>query len=128
VEVLDLLAHWSIPAAIVSSSKNAKPVLRAAGLGARFDVVVDGVVAAEHHLAGKPAPDAFLLGARQLGVGPDRAVVVEDAVSGVAAGAAGGFAVVIGVDRGAGEHALIGHGASFVVADLADLGTTGEKR
>ncbi len=118
---LDLLAEHDVAAAIVSSSKNARTVLDAAGLGERFDVVVDGTVAAEHHIAGKPAPDMFTYAAGRLGVAPHRAVVVEDAVSGVAAGAAGGFAVVIGVDRGAGVPALLAHGATFVVADLADL-------
>ncbi|MEM9042128.1 MAG: beta-phosphoglucomutase family hydrolase [Actinomycetota bacterium] len=118
---LDLLAEEGVDAAIVSSSKNALSVLRAAGLDDRFDVVVDGVVAADEGLAGKPAPDGYLLGARRLGVAPDRTIVVEDATSGVAAGAAGGFAVVIGVDRGAGHHVLLDHGATFVVDDLAEL-------
>ncbi len=111
----------SIPAAIVSSSKNARRVLDAAGLGERFDVVVDGEVAAREHIAGKPAPDMFLRAAERLGVDPGRAVVVEDALSGVAAGAAGGFAAVIGVDRGAGRRELVDHGADVVVDDLADL-------
>ncbi len=118
---LELLDEYHVEAAIVSSSKNARSVLDAAGLGARFEVVVDGTVAAVRHIAGKPAPDMFTHAADQLGVTPDRAVVVEDAVSGVAAGAAGGFAVVIGVDRGAGAPALLSHGATFVVADLAEL-------
>lgn len=118
---LELLERLDVPAAIVSSSKNAVTVLRAAGLADRFDVVVDGVVAADEHLAGKPAPDAFLLGAARLGVSPHEAVVVEDAVSGVAAGAAGDFGVVIGVDRGAGASALMEHGATFVVDDLDQL-------
>ena len=108
---LDLLERSASPAAIVSSSKNARPVLEAAGLADRFDVVVDGVVVAARGLPGKPAPDAYLLGAELLGVDPARTVVVEDAVSGVAAGAAGSFGVVIGVDRGAGAEALIAHGA-----------------
>lgn len=118
---LDLLDELGVPAAIVSSSRNARSVLAAAGLGGRFDVVVDGVLAAEHQISGKPAPDTFLYAARQLGVDHTQAVVVEDALSGVTAGAAGGFAVVIGVDRGAGAAALRTHGATFVVADLADL-------
>lgn len=118
---LDLLAAQGIPSAIVSSSKNAVPVLDAAGLGDRFDVIVDGVVAADLGLAGKPAPDGYLLGAERLGVAPDRTVVVEDATSGVAAGKAGAFAVTIGVDRGAGADTLLAHGATFVVDDLADL-------
>ncbi len=118
---LDLLDDAGIPSAIVSSSKNARNVLHAAGLGTRFDVVVDGVVAASDHITGKPAPDMFLYAARRIGVDPSDAVVVEDAVSGVAAGAGGGFAVVIGVDRGAGAETLLDHGATFVVTDLAEL-------
>ena len=124
---LELLAEHHIPAAIVSSSKNARTVLDAAGLGARFDVVVDGVVAAEEHIVGKPAPDMFRRAAELLGVAESGAVVVEDAVSGVAAGAAGDFAVVIGVDRGAGTDALLAHGATFVVSDLAELLPTGSR-
>jgi beta-phosphoglucomutase-like phosphatase (HAD superfamily) len=96
-------------------------VLDAAGLGERFEVVVDGAVAAAEHISGKPAPDMYLEAARRIGVAPDRSVVVEDAVSGVAAGAAGRFDVVIGVDRGAGADTLLAHGATFVVDDLADL-------
>jgi beta-phosphoglucomutase family hydrolase len=118
---LDLLAAVGVPAAIVSSSKNAMTVLTAAGLGDRFDIVVDGIVAAREGIDGKPAPDMFLHAASLLGVAPERSVVVEDAVSGVAAGAAGGFATVIGVDRGAGIDALTVNGATFVVADLGDL-------
>jgi beta-phosphoglucomutase family hydrolase len=118
---LELLADHGIPAAIVSSSKNARSVLDAAGLGERFDVVIDGVVAADEHIAGKPEPAMFLVAAERLGVRPDRAVVVEDAVSGVAAAAAGGFATVVGVDRGAGADTLRAHGATLVVDDLADL-------
>lgn len=118
---LDLLDEAAIASAIVSSSKNAGRVLDAAGLAERFEVVVDGAVAAAEHIAGKPAPDMYLVAARRIGVAPERAVVVEDAVSGVAAGAAGGFGVVIGVDRGAGADTLLAHGATFVVDDLADL-------
>lgn len=119
--VLDELERRGVPAAIVSSSRNARRVLDAAGLGDRFPVVVDGAVAAREHIAGKPAPDMFLTAAARLGVEPTRAIVVEDAVSGVAAGAAGGFAAVIGVDRGAGAATLTAHGATLVVGDLADL-------
>ncbi len=119
--ILDVLARIGVPAAIVSSSKNARTVLDAAGLSDRFDVVVDGIEVAARGLAGKPAPDAFLLGAELLGVDASRAIVVEDAVSGVAAGAAGHFAVVIGVDRGAGHDNLLSHGADLVVDDLSEL-------
>ncbi|KGM16544.1 haloacid dehalogenase, partial [Actinotalea fermentans ATCC 43279 = JCM 9966 = DSM 3133] len=102
VRVVDALNRRGVPMAVVSSSRNTAAVLEAAGLGGRFPVVVDGAVAAAEHLAGKPAPDTFLRAAERLGVPPDRAAVVEDAVSGVAAGRAGGFGLVVGVDRGAG--------------------------
>lgn len=118
---LDLLVEIGVPSAIVSSSKNAVPVLNAADLTDRFGVIVDGIVAADEGLNGKPAPDGYLLGAARLGVDPARTIVVEDATSGVAAGAAGGFAVVIGVDRGAGADALMARGATFVVRDLDEL-------
>ena len=107
--------------AIVSSSRNAEEVLRAAGLRERFEHVVDGNVAAAEHLPGKPAPDTFLRAAALLGVEPADAAVYEDAVSGVAAGAAGGFGAVVGVDRGAGREELAAAGASLVVADLEEL-------
>ena len=107
--------------AVVSSSRNAREVLDAAGLTPRFEVVTDGVVAADEHIPGKPAPDMFLNAARRLGVDAARAVVIEDAVSGVAAGHAGHFGLVVGVDRGAGRDALREHGADVVVDDLAEL-------
>lgn len=119
--VLDRLAALGIPAAVVSSSKNAVPVLAAAHLADRFPVVVDGVVAHDEGLPGKPRPDIFLAGAARLQVDPANAVVVEDAVSGVQAGAAGGFGLVVGVDRGVGSSALRDAGADVVVGDLADL-------
>lgn len=121
VAVLDRLSELAIPVAIVSSSKNAVPVLEAAHLAARFPVVVDGVVAQAEGLPGKPQPDIFLAGAARLQVDPANAVVVEDAISGVAAGAAGRFGLVVGVDRGVGSEALRDAGADLVVGDLADL-------
>ena len=86
-----MLDRHGVAQAVVSSSRNARPVLAAAGLGDRFEHVVDGITLTEQHLAGKPAPDMFLHAAALLGVAPERCVVVEDASSGVAAGAAGGF-------------------------------------
>ncbi len=121
VRFLDALAERGTAAAVVSSSRNAPEVLAAAGLASRFAVVVDGSVAGAEGLAGKPAPDMFLAAAAKLGVAAARAVVVEDALSGVAAGRAGAFAAVIGVDRGAGREALVAGGADVVVTDLADL-------
>jgi beta-phosphoglucomutase family hydrolase len=120
VAVLDLLDRQGTAQAVVSSSRNARAVLAAAGMADRFAVVVDGVVAAAEGLASKPAPDGFLRAAQQLGVDPAQAVVVEDAVAGVAAGAAGRFGLVLGVDRGGNAEALAAAGADLVVADLAD--------
>ncbi len=110
-----------MPMAIVSSSRNAPAVLEAAGVTHFFTSVVHGGVAAEKGLAGKPAPDTFWEAADELGVARDQAVVLEDATSGVAAGAAGRFPLVIGVDRGAGADALTAAGADLVVSDLAEL-------
>ncbi|GGF36510.1 haloacid dehalogenase [Microbacterium sorbitolivorans] len=118
--VIELQAA-GIPVAIVSSSKNARPVLEAAGIIHRFPVIVDGVTAETKHLPSKPAPDVFLEGARELGVDPARTVVVEDAIAGVESGVAGGFGLVIGVDRGAGADALRAAGAHLIVNDLSEL-------
>ncbi|QIM17450.1 beta-phosphoglucomutase family hydrolase [Leucobacter insecticola] len=121
LRLLDQLRQFGTPLAVVSSSRNAEAVLRAAGIRDRFLAVVDGVVAAREHLPGKPAPDTFLRAAAQLGVSPERSVVCEDATSGVEAGRAGGFGLVVGVDRGAGESALRNAGAHRVVQDLEEL-------
>jgi beta-phosphoglucomutase family hydrolase len=107
--------------AVVSSSANARDVLEAAGMLDLFDEIVDGHVAADEGLPGKPAPDTFLAGARKLGVEPARAAVFEDAVAGVEAGRAGRFGWVVGVDRVGHADALREHGASVVVDDLSDL-------
>jgi beta-phosphoglucomutase family hydrolase len=107
--------------AVVSSSANTAEVLDAAGISHLFDARIDGIVAAERHLAGKPAPDTFLAGAGALGVGPDGAAVFEDALAGVEAGRAGGFALVVGVDRVGQADELRRHGADVVVADLSEL-------
>ncbi len=121
VALLDHLAGRGTKVGVVSSSKNAPAVLEAAGLADRFEVVVDGQVATDAGLPGKPAPDTYLEGARRLGVDPARAVVLEDAVSGVQAGHAGGFGLVVGVDRGVGADKLTDGGADRVVSDLAEL-------
>ncbi len=121
VRLVELLAERGMPMAIVSSSRNAPDVLRAAEMIEFFPTIVDGRVATERHLAGKPAPDTFLFAAEQVGVEPSRAVVLEDALSGVAAGRAGHFGLVVGVDRGVGAEALTEHGADQVVSDLEEL-------
>ena len=107
--------------AVVSSSANTKDVLACTKMTDLFDAVVDGVVARERHLPGKPAPDTFLEGARELGTDPAHSAVFEDAQAGVAAGRAGHFGFVVGVDRVGQADALRDSGADVVVADLGDL-------
>src|SRR6267378_4033156 len=96
-------------------------VLRAAGISDQFDAVVDGLVAKREGLPGKPAPDIYLYAARQLGITPGDGVVYEDALAGVAAGRAGHFGFVVGVDRVGQADALRKAGADIVVKDLAEL-------
>lgn len=107
--------------AVVSSSANCAQVLTATGLADMVDARVDGVTIQERHLPGKPAPDTFLEGAKELGALPANAVVFEDALAGVEAGRAGRFGYVVGVDRLGQADALREHGADVVVADLAEL-------
>lgn len=107
--------------AVVSSSTNCADVLVAAGIAELFEERVDGLTAERDHLAGKPKPDMFLAAARALDVAPAEAVVFEDALAGVAAGRAGGFGFVVGVDRGGQASELEARGADIVVTDLAEL-------
>ena len=107
--------------AIVSSSANTAAVLQAAGISDLFEVRIDHQAAGEHHLKGKPAPDTFLEAARQLGATAASACVYEDALAGVAAGRAGNFGFVVGVDRVGQADQLHAHGADVVVKDLAEL-------
>jgi beta-phosphoglucomutase-like phosphatase (HAD superfamily) len=107
--------------AVVPSSANARDVLAAAGIEDLFEARIDGIAAEREHLRGKPAPDTFLAEARALGLGPAEAVVYEDALAGVAAGRAGRFGYVVGVDRVGQAGALREHGADVVVTDLAEL-------
>jgi alpha,alpha-trehalase len=110
-----------VKTALVTSSKHGREVLERAGLRPLFDVVVDGNTAEERGLRGKPDPDIFLEAARELGVAPARAAVVEDAVSGVEAGRAGGFGLVVAVNRGANREALERSGADVLVDDLGAI-------
>jgi beta-phosphoglucomutase family hydrolase len=118
---LQAVSGAGLAVAVVSSSANTQEVLASTGLDAYVHQRVDGVTIREEHLAGKPAPDSFLRGAELLGVPPGRAAVFEDAVSGVAAGRAGAFGFVVGVDRVGHAEALRRHGADVVVEDLAEL-------
>ena len=107
--------------ALATASRNARAVLAAAGLEDGFDVVVDGNTAAQLGLAGKPDPALFLHAIRELGVAPERAVVIEDAVAGVAAGRRGGFGLVVGIDRAGHRAELEAAGADVVVEDVSEL-------
>ena len=107
--------------AVVSSSKNCHEIVVGAGIEDLLEARVDGVTAQQEHLRGKPAPDTFLAGARALGLKPSEAAVFEDALAGVAAGRAGEFGFVVGVDRVGQAEALKEHGADIVVTDLAEL-------
>lgn len=107
--------------AVVSSSTNCRAVLEAAGIIGLFEEIVDGHVAEQQDLAGKPAPDTYLAGARAVGVEPAEAAVYEDALAGVEAGRAGSFGLVVGVNRVGQAKELAEHGADVVVDDLAEL-------
>ncbi|UXY31527.1 HAD family hydrolase [Streptomyces sp. HUAS TT20] len=119
---LEAVRAHGLRTAIVSSSANCRDVLRSVGAEHLFDVRIDGIVASERKLPGKPHPDTFLAAARDLGVEPSAAAVFEDALAGMDAGRAGSFGYVVGVDRVGQAAALYAHGADTVVEDLAELG------
>ncbi len=119
VRLLHVLRQQGVRTAVISSSRNTPAVLEAAGVRDLFDAEVGGQEAAELGLPGKPDPAVFLEAVRRLGTLPQRAVVVEDALAGVRAGRAGGFGLVIGVDRGGHPQELLAAGADVVVDDLA---------
>jgi alpha,alpha-trehalase len=122
IELIHQLRDAGIRVGLMSSSKNTAMVLDVTGTTDLFEVRVDGVVAAEVGLPGKPDPAMYLETARRLGVDAARSVVVEDALSGVEAGRRGGFGLVIGVDRLGQAAALTAAGADVVVDDLAEVG------
>ncbi len=121
VKFIGQLRTYGFKIAVVTSSQNCTAVLRAAKLSEFFDVQVDGDTIHAHHLAGKPAPDTYLMAAKLLGIEPARAIVVEDAISGVEAGFSGHFGLVIGVARKGNAGELRQHGAHLVVKDLGEL-------
>lgn len=127
IEFVEAFKHRGGHVGAVSASRNARDVLTAAKVYDLFDVVVDGVDAAERQLQGKPHPDIFLEAARQLRVKPAEAILVEDALAGVEAGRAGGFALVIGIDRSELGAELRRHGADLVVTDLRELDYDGNE-
>jgi HAD superfamily hydrolase (TIGR01509 family) len=121
VKLIHQLHQRGFKVAVVTSSQNCEAVLRAANLYDCFDVKVDGNTLHAQHLAGKPAPDTFLMAAKLLSIAPRRAIVIEDAISGVTAGLAGNFGLVIGVARKGNAEELMQHGAHLVVNDLGEL-------
>ncbi|HEX5202004.1 HAD family hydrolase [Paractinoplanes rhizophilus] len=121
VEYLKAARDAGLRRAVVSASANCKDVLEAAGIADLIEERVDGVTAREQNLPGKPAPDTFLYGAKLLGLPPAACAVFEDAQAGVAAGRAGNFGIVVGVDRVGQHDALVEHGADIVVTDLSEL-------
>lgn len=121
LELLDSLQTAGVPAGVVTSSRNATPVLAAAGMTETFAAVVDGTIASKLGLPGKPEPDVFLEAARRLGVPPGRAVVIEDSVAGVTSARRGGFGLVVGIDRQGTRRQLEAAGAHVVLNDVGEL-------
>ena len=121
VKLLEQLKKDGVRIGVASSSKNAEGVLKAAGLMDFIETRVDGVVSAEIGLNGKPAPDIFVTAAKNLGVEPHKAIVVEDATSGVQAGKNGNFGLVLGLAREDNIQALKANGADIVVEDLEEI-------
>ena len=121
VQFIHHLGRLGFKIGVVTSSQNCTAVLKAAKLDTFFEAQVDGNMIHAQQLAGKPAPDTFLMAAKLLGVEPTRTVVVEDAISGVQAGSAGNFGLVIAVARKGNAEELKQHGAHLVVSDLAEL-------
>jgi beta-phosphoglucomutase family hydrolase len=121
IKLIHQLRRQGFKIAVVTSSQNCTAVLKAVKLDDFFDVQVDGNMIHTQHLSGKPAPDTFLMAAKLLGIDPARAIVIEDAISGVEAGSAGNFGLVIGVARKGNPEELRRHGAGLVVNDLGEL-------
>jgi len=115
------MRRQGLKTAVVSASENCRAVLQAVGIEDLFDVRVDGEVAARLNLPGKPAPDTFLEAAKELGVRPERAVVIEDALSGIQAGRDGSFGLVVGIEHHGNRQSLEAQGADIVVSDLREL-------
>ncbi len=121
VEMIEHLRNHGIQLGVASSSKNCKQVLEAASLSKLFGTRVDGIISAELHLKGKPEPDIFTTACDNLGVVYKEAIIVEDAVSGVQAGAKGGFGLVLGISRENNENELSRNGADWVIKDFSEI-------
>lgn len=121
IELVNSLIENEIKVGVASSSRNCMPILKKAGIDHLFEVFIDGVVSADRKLSGKPAPDIFITAANDMQVSCDRAVVIEDATSGVAAGKAGNFGLTVGIARYNNHKELKSNGADIVVSDLQEL-------
>ena len=121
VSLIRELRSHGVKVAVVSSSKNCTTILDVAGLSDLFEVQIDGVVAATEKIPGKPKPDTYVEAAKRLGAAVDRSVVIEDAISGVQAGHAGGFGLVLGIARHDEPDVLLENGADLVVLDMAGI-------
>ncbi len=121
LEFVNFLRGLGIRTGVVSSSKNCQAILQAAGIEDLFDTRIDGVVAAERGIPGKPRPDTFLEAAKELEADPARSIVIEDAIAGVQAGKSGGFGLVIGIEHDGQAEALRSNGADIAVQDLREL-------
>jgi len=123
-DAVEKILEWKekgLRIALVSSSRNASKIIKMAGLEYLFEVVVDGTIAAEKDLPGKPAPDTFLYAAKLLKIKPDKSMLIEDSESGIIAGKDGGFGLVVGVSRDSQPERLKSKGADLVVSDLQEL-------
>jgi len=121
LDFVDYIISSGLKTAIVSSSANSRTVLKSADIIDLFPVIVDGITAKEKELNGKPSPDMFIHAANELGVDPEKCVVIEDAISGVQAGRNGNFGLVIGIARKDNIEELIESGADLVISDLAEI-------
>ena len=121
VTLIAALRQEGLPVAVASSSRNCAHVLELAGIADLFDARVDGNTLVDIGLHGKPEPDLFVEAARRLGVPPGHAALFEDSVVGVAAGRAGRFGLIVGIDRGGNAPELLAHGADVVVADMGEV-------
>lgn len=121
VEIIKKLKNLGVKLGVASSSKNCRPVLKAAGLLELFGTRVDGVVSTELNLKGKPEPDIFTTACKNLQVDYKKSIIVEDAVSGVQAGAKGNFGLVLGIAREGNEDELKRNGADKVISDFSEI-------
>lgn len=128
ISLIKKLRLGGIKTGLFTSSRNGHEVVKNAGVEGLFDTRVDGNDLAELSIPGKPDPAMLCETASRLGALPADTAVFEDAISGVEAGSAGGFGLVVGVNRDDYASALTRHGADLVVRDLGELAFDGSNR